>query len=87
MFNQCTPFCVVGYPAESIIGTEQSLYLMLGHDSSVISVLRVCHLLLERLGQHMQESRQAAVMAEVGGCAIHTAVGAQAGVLDPLLMT
>jgi hypothetical protein len=53
---------------DAIAGTEQNLFLILGGDVGTISVLRVVHLLLERLGTYLQESRQAQLLSEV--CAL-----------------
>jgi pyruvate/2-oxoglutarate dehydrogenase complex dihydrolipoamide acyltransferase (E2) component len=53
-----------GYSAESIVNTEQNVHLVLGNDATAVSALRVCQVLLERLGGQHQEPRQQALLGE-----------------------
>eukprot|EP00879_Flechtneria_rotunda_P011542 GHRR01012056.1.p1 GENE.GHRR01012056.1~~GHRR01012056.1.p1 ORF type:complete len:1048 (+),score=392.88 GHRR01012056.1:336-3479(+) len=53
-----------GYLADSILATEQNIMLVLGNDVSAVSALRVCQVLLERLGGQQQEARQAGLLTE-----------------------
>lgn len=53
-----------GYSAESIVNTEQNVHLVLGNDATAVSALRVCQVLLERLGGQHQEPRQQALLSE-----------------------
>lgn len=53
-----------GYSAETIINTEQNIHLVLSSDASAVSALRVCQVLLERLGGQHQEARQAQLLTE-----------------------
>jgi hypothetical protein len=53
-----------GYSADSIISTEQNIHLVLNNDASAVSALRVCQVLLERLGGQHQEARQATLLTE-----------------------
>jgi hypothetical protein len=53
-----------GYSAETIISTEQNIHLVLSNDASAVSALRVCQVLLERLGGQHQETRQAQLLTE-----------------------
>lgn len=53
-----------GYSAENIVNTEQNVHLVLGNDATAVSALRVCQVLLERLGGQHQEPRQQGVLSE-----------------------
>jgi hypothetical protein len=53
-----------GYSAENIVNTEQNVQLVLGNDATAVSALRVCQVLLERLGGQHQEPRQQGVLSE-----------------------
>lgn len=53
-----------GYSAESIVNTEQNVHLVLGNDATAVSALRVCQVLLERLGGQHQEPRQQALLSD-----------------------
>lgn len=53
-----------GYSADSILNTEQNVQLVLVNDATAVSALRVCQVLLERLGGQHQEPRQQAVLSE-----------------------
>lgn len=53
-----------GYSAETIISTEQNIHLVLSNDASAVSALRVCQVLLERLGGQHQETRQAQLLTD-----------------------
>jgi hypothetical protein len=53
-----------GYSADSILNTEQNVQLVLGNDATAVSALRVCQVLLERLGGQHQEPRQQALLSE-----------------------
>lgn len=53
-----------GYSADSIVNTEQNVHLVLGNDATAVSALRVCQVLLERLGGQHQEPRQSGMLSE-----------------------
>lgn len=53
-----------GYSADNIVNTEQNVHLVLGNDATAVSALRVCQVLLERLGGQHQEPRQGSMLSE-----------------------
>lgn len=53
-----------GYSADNILSTEANIRLVLHSDASTVSALRVCQVLLERLGGQHQEARQAALLTD-----------------------
>jgi hypothetical protein len=53
-----------GFSAENILSCEANIRLVLNNDASAVSALRVCQVLLERLGGQHQEGRQAGLMTE-----------------------
>lgn len=53
-----------GYSADNILNTEQNVQLVLGNDATAVSALRVCQVLLERLGGQQQEPRQQGLLSE-----------------------
>ena len=53
-----------GYSADNIVNTEQNVHLVLGNDATAVSALRVCQVLLERLGGQHQEPRQSGTLSE-----------------------
>jgi hypothetical protein len=53
-----------GFSAENILSCEGNIRLVLNNDASAVSALRVCQVLLERLGGQHQEGRQAGLITE-----------------------
>jgi hypothetical protein len=53
-----------GFSADNILSCEANIRLVLNNDASAVSALRVCQVLLERLGGQHQEGRQAGLMTE-----------------------
>ena len=45
---------MTGFDMDAVVGMEQTMFSTLSQDSGCISVLRVVHLYLERLGFYMQ---------------------------------
>jgi hypothetical protein len=53
-----------GFSADNILSCEANIRLVLNNDASAVSALRVCQVLLERLGGQHQEGRQAGLITE-----------------------
>ncbi|KAF6259499.1 hypothetical protein COO60DRAFT_1700790 [Scenedesmus sp. NREL 46B-D3] len=53
-----------GFSADNILSCEANIRLVLSSDASAVSALRVCQVLLERLGGQHQEGRQAGLITE-----------------------